>query len=563
MRKTLAKAGILGLLLLLLVPVNNAEARWNLGSHRETKVEPQAVSGPPDHKAKILFIPHDNRPTSCEQTAAVVQELGYDVIMPDKKLLGGLTTRGDTEELWKWTKENAKDAEVAVIATDSLVYGGLVTSRVHEIPRDTLRERANRLHELREMHPSLKIYAFTSLMRTPRSGAASGGEDPDYYFTYGTKIFRYTALMDKAEVEGLSEEERQELAQLTQEIPAPVLKDWLGRRQHNLEATKMMIDDARAGKIDYLLIGKDDNASLSQTHREDRWLREYSKNIPDSRFHIVAGIDEFAMLLMTRAVNQWEQIVPKVAIRYNIGKGGDTIPTYSDERIAATLRTELEVSGGQLVDAPGLADFTLLVNTTPEGITGEANHVREWEPAPLNNWKNRPGTYAFLEQVQTLIRKGCAVGIADIAFSNGSDNVLMYHLKSRNLLFKLKSYSGWNTGTNSLGFALGQGMLASRLPQEKANELLMIRYLDDWAYQANVRTAVAHKIERLGNPMVYLYLGEYELEMEEDSTRLLRQFCRDHLPEFKHVDDLHVTFPWHRMFIASIRYDGMFDFKHS
>ena len=139
----------------------------------------------------------------------------------------------------------------------------------------------------------------------------------------------------------------------------------------------------------------------------------------------------------------------------------------------------------------------------------------------------------------------------------------MYHLKANKLLFKLKSYSGWNTGTNSLGFALGQGILASRLPQEKANELLMTRYLDDWAYQANVRTAMAHKIERLGNPMVYLYLGEYEPEMEADSTRLLRQFCRDHLPEFKQVDSLHVTFPWHRMFIASIRYDGMFDFKHS
>ena len=157
MRKTLAKAGVLGLLILVLLPMTVGEARWNIGRHRQQKVEQQAPPGPPDHKATILVIPHDNRPTSCEQTAAVVQELGYDVIMPDKKLLGGLTTKGDTEELWKWTKENAKNAEVAVIATDSLVYGGLVTSRVQESPRAELKERANRLHELRALHPSLKI----------------------------------------------------------------------------------------------------------------------------------------------------------------------------------------------------------------------------------------------------------------------------------------------------------------------------------------------------------------------------------------------------------------------
>ena len=39
-------------------------------------------------KGKIVFIPHDDRPTSGEQTAAVVRKLGYEVAMPDKSLLG-------------------------------------------------------------------------------------------------------------------------------------------------------------------------------------------------------------------------------------------------------------------------------------------------------------------------------------------------------------------------------------------------------------------------------------------------------------------------------------------
>ena len=50
-------------------------------------------------KGKILFIPHDNRPTSCEQTAAVVRKLGYEVVMPDKTLLGGLGALRTAESL--------------------------------------------------------------------------------------------------------------------------------------------------------------------------------------------------------------------------------------------------------------------------------------------------------------------------------------------------------------------------------------------------------------------------------------------------------------------------------
>ena len=38
-----------------------------------------------------------------------------------------------------------------------------------------------------------------------------------------------------------------------------------------------------------------------------------------------------------------------------------------------------------------------------------------------------------------------------------------------------------------IGFALGQGLLAKSMDAADRQSLLTVRYLDDWAYQANVR----------------------------------------------------------------------------
>ena len=91
MRMFFARAGIFGLLMLLLLPAGLAGAR-----QQSPQQQSRTVS-----KGTILFVPQDNRPTSCEQTADTVRKLGYEVVMPDKELLGGLHESGDTEKLWQ------------------------------------------------------------------------------------------------------------------------------------------------------------------------------------------------------------------------------------------------------------------------------------------------------------------------------------------------------------------------------------------------------------------------------------------------------------------------------
>ena len=234
-------------------------------SQKEASAGTQAAQG----KGTILFVPHDDRPTSREQSAEAVEKLGYTVLMPPKEMLGGIE-EGKPDELWQWAASQAVRADAAVVSTDSIIYGGLVASRKHELSEEELAERVGRIESLKKLNPKMKVYAFGSLMRTPSSGPASGGEEPSYYLTYGSQIFRKSGLLDKKDASGLTPAEQQELQSLTNDVPAGVWDDSMGRREKNFAVDEKLIDLARQGRLDYFVLGKDDNAPLSATHFESR-----------------------------------------------------------------------------------------------------------------------------------------------------------------------------------------------------------------------------------------------------------------------------------------------------
>ena len=515
-----------------------AEAR---APHKATQTK--ALHG----KGTILFVPQDDRPTSREQSADAVEKLGYTVLMPPKDLLGGLAA-GQPDALWQWAEAQATQADAAVVSTDSIIYGGLVASRKHELSEEELAERVDRVAQLKRLNPNMKIYAFGSLMRTPASGPASGGEEPDYYMTYGEQIFRKSGLLDKQEMRGLTYSEKQELTALRDTIPAGVWDDWMGRREKNFAVTEKLIDFARQGTLDVFVLGKDDNAPLSATHQESRKLAQSSADVPQTRFQMLAGIDEFGMLLLARAVNDFSHTVPLVNIEYNWGVGGAMVPDYSDETIAHSIKADLLIAGAVAVPDPAKADLVLLVNTPPDGHMGYGN-------LPDNDGASGSDRFdpkSFAAFAQGFVDAGQRVVIADITRTNGADNALMNALRDRALLFRLYGYAGWNTATNSVGFALGQGMLNVRLPDAAVDRLLLDRYLDDWGYQSNVRTQVTEQLSWLQDTNVYLNLGRYEAATQLRVTRLLRQFAAENLPPIPGVDHLEFTFPWHRMFIGGI-----------
>lgn len=503
-----------------------------------------------------MFIPHDNRPISDVETADTIRQLGYKVVVPPDELLGSKSNLGDSDKLWQWLEDNTtvphkKDKKppykplpgikAVVLSGDALIYGSLVGSRKHNFSQEELLERVKKFQEFKDSHPKVPMYVFSSIMRTPRTGEASGTEEPGYYFSYGTDIFRYTALKDKEEVEGLTKREKKEMKFLTEFLPQEAIDDWMSRRSKNLAVNKAMIDLAKTGTFSYFCLGRDDNAPYSQTHRESRWLNEYGRELGKTRFNNMAGIDEFGMLLLTRAVNDLESVMPFVYVRYNMGEGARVVPSYSDEAIDKTVRSHVIMASGVYVTTPSRADLVLLVNTNPNGETYEANDASNTE-------KSRFSTRYFINMLEEELAEGRPVGIADIAYANGSDNALMAALRDKDLLFRLQAYSGWNTPTNSTGFVLGQGMLMPRMSDESRKRLLYTRYLDDWGYQANVRQNLSATLGYFKGRGDGGNLNEKRARTEASATLRMQTFARWNLPNFVDVKQIKVTMPWNRLF---------------
>ena len=498
---------------------------------------------------KIVFIPHDSRPISSKQTADVVQRTGYEVVVPPTELLGSREDWGHPEELWTWVEQNLAQPGVkaAVISSDAMIYGSLVGSRKHAYTRSQVLARAQRFDALQRSHPKVPLYVFGSIMRTPRTGEASGHEEPEYYRRYGADIFRYTVLRDKDEVEGLTRRERKEYDFLGRLIPKEALSDWMGRRETNYAVNEYLIELMRThNTFRYLTLGRDDNAPFSQTHLESRHLTEAGADLGKARFQTMAGIDEIALLMLTRAVNEQRREIPFVFVGYNWGSGPDTVPAYSDEKISTSISDAVLAAGGMMVRAPEKAEVVLAVNTNPDGRTYEAN-------APLNDGAQREGTMYFADTVADYVAKGYPVAIADIAFANGADNALMAELQRRGLLYKIHAYAGWNTPTNSSGFALGEGMLVQHMDGDAVDHLLTTRYLDDWAYQANVRNIIARQLTWLRGDGFYGSLGSKMDAVAMRSTRMMNRFIEENLPPIAEIDTVTVTFPWNRMFESDIQ----------
>ena len=500
------------------------------------------------HAETILFIPHDNRPVSSQQPAEVILQLpNYEILSPPEELL----TRPD--ELWQWLNENAFVADAAVVSSDALLYGGLIPSRSHKISQETLLVRVENFKNLREKNPSLHLYLFGSLMRTPKFGTPGDIEEPDYYGQYGGDIFQYTRLLDKRDNSKLTGKEKAQLEAYEKNLPADILSDWFARREKNLSATKKLIDFTNEGLIDYFIIGRDDNAPLSQTHRENLQLLAYMEQlgVDKTKAQSHAGIDEYAMLLLTRAVNDLSITLPFVNVQFNRGVGEKTIPDFSDEHLGDSIRDEIIIAGGMFVNNPKRADFVLLVNTDPKGKTFEFHNSLPPQKLTRREEKYfRRNAKYFSTLVEDAINKNLPVGVADVICANGADNFLMDQLRDKNLLFKLQSYGGWNTATNASGFALGTGILAKKMSRESRDRLLARRFLDDWAYQANVRTQIAEELSKLPDGLqIYLHLSEHETEITARENQLMQEFAKKNFPQWTNFT---LSNPWHRMFECRI-----------
>ena len=311
----------------------------------------------------------------------------------------------------------------------------------------------------------------------------------------------------------------------------------------NLKINAEIIELAKKGTFDYAIIGRDDSASYSQAHHEWRLLKTVAANLPASVFESFPGADQLGMVLIARAYNDLTGQIPFIKVDYAHGSGGATIPLYEDQPLQATIAAHVLAAGGIVLDNPQSPDLILAVNTPKDSITYEAD-------SPKNHQLNSSfASHELIATIQSALTAGHPVAVADVAYANGADNAFMQQMFEKKLLAKISAYSGWNTASNTVGYAIGQGMLASSVNQRNRRQALVIRYLEDWAYQANIRSELQRELIATNTNLQYLNgrtaITTREIEGKE------RAFAGKYL--WISPEKVKVTFPWNRTFEIEVK----------
>ena len=484
----------------------------------------------------ILYVPQDDRPVDYEYTVSTAEAAGYQVLTPPAQYLSGMNFHGSPDKLMAWVNANAGKADAMVLSIDSLVYGGLVDSRKHNLPMETLTARLEKVEALHKSHKNVPIYVFSTVMRSPWAGGK--GVEPDYYLTMGSDIYQLASLQAKMDEEGLNPQERNDWFAIMRRVPMEYLQDWYNRRRKNMSINYRLIDDARKGVFTYYSLGHDDNSVSTQSSLESKYLKMAGTGIPKTVFGSFPGADQLGLLLTTRASNDFNNYHPKITVIYPLGGGEKTVPRYDGQAIGKTIASHVEAIGGTMVDNER-PDLLLAVNTP---LTTSTTESANFENFPIMLQSTRD----FLTQIEKAVNLDIPVSIVDMAFSNGSDNTLVYGLYQDKMMYRLAAYNGWNTASNSVGYGIAQGVLSKYMTADAHRDMLTTQYLDNWAYQANVRDYIYRMQQKLEAGVVTQYYPTLNEELQSRTKEQLQRYASTYLGiDPKTVD---VTLPWQRLF---------------
>lgn len=448
---------------------------------------------------KIAFIPIDNRPvcyTLAEQIVAIDKNL--EIVLPPREMLGDLTKIADTKGIINWIKQ-LKNIDKIIVSLDTIAYGGLVPSRRSTDSVDTIKARIEELKSVLRVK-NAEVYAFSSIMRISNNNFNE--EEKEYWSQYGKEIFKYSYEYHKNGIANTN-------------VPKEVLEDYLDTRKRNFEINKIYVEWAQENFFDTLVFSKDDCA-------------EYGLNVAEAKVlgvHIAAkkcdayiktGADEIPLSLLSRAIAEERNV--KIAPIFTNPDATDKISKYEDVSVFDSVKGQIELAGAFVSDVQN-ADIVLLVN----------------------NFKNEQGELVMGVDVEEfggeLELPDKPFLIADIVNANGSDNNFVQKFLSNEIDWnKFLGYAGWNTTGNTLGSALCCAIikfLAQTPDIESFKKVQAVRFLDDWAYQANVRKALKEQIQELSVSELQRLMSYFENLIKE---------------KFETDIEIEYSYPWNRFF---------------
>jgi len=486
-------------------------------------------------KLKTLLLPLDERPCNYQFPLMLGQSSSdIDLALPDMSILGDKKTPGDIAKIKAFLLDNLQGCQSAVLSIDTLVYGGLIPSRLHHLSKEEALARIEVLKELKKTKPDLKIYAFNCIMRTPQYNSAD--EEPDYYADYGIALFRRKYLLDYKERHGLDEVQTAELSAIN--IPEEIIEDYESRRDLNTFINLTVVDYLEEGIIDFLVVPQDDSSPYGYTAISQKQVIDAIANKGlEFKAMVYPGADEVALSLLTRAYNEFKDIEPSFFPIYSSTLGPSIIPLYEDRPMFESLKAHVRVCRAKLAHSVEQADFVLAINSPGKTVQDTYDEAFDITYTSFRHLID------FSYQIRDFVNQGRKVVVCDSAFCNGGDFQFIRYLDRLGVLDKLTSYAGWNTNCNTLGTALSQACVGDSIHN------LLYRIIEDVCYQADVRHDISNNDlwETFGieNEVIEPQLSKIEQHV---CQRLQKCYETLEISKGHPVTIKSIRLPWKRMF---------------
>ncbi|GGA79500.1 DUF4127 family protein [Ornithinibacillus halotolerans] len=496
---------------------------------------------------RIALIPVDARPVTYDLPKDLAKFAGWEVLLPPKADLGFLKEPADLEKLNRWIDEVLPEVEGFVVSVDMLLYGGLVPSRVNTDEEKILHARLEKLREVKKLYPDVKIMAFSSTMRL--SNSYVNQEEKDYWDQYGKEIWQYSYHAHRFEKHG-EQADQAIIEKMKKAIPSAILEDYLATRKKNFSINLSLINEVEQGLVDLLIFPQDDTSEygLNIKEQEELVAQTTERGLLDS-IYVYPGADEVSSMLVARMIFALEaEEVPTFYPVFSGLKGALSTAMYEDRTIQESVKGQIYAFGSHTVETPGEADIILGVNVPGQkqgdmalqlyldGVNTNDRNIGEWT-----------------RKLRYYHKKEKRIAIADVAYANGADPVMIAHLLGEFDLQELDGFAAWNTAGNTLGTVVAQAallFLAEKKGLDVQKEKIRqfgIRYLDDYIYQSIVRKKIR---EEIGN--------------EEEYDGLLAEVTKVFLKEAEEAmkkqgipgEITNVYLPWNRTFEIGVELEG-------
>ena len=488
---------------------------------------------------KIVYIPLDERPCNYDFPKSIFTSSHYSVIVPPLSIMGDKKTPADHEALETFILEESKEADGLVIALDTLIYGGIVPSRLHYLEASILKERLLFLKKIKQSHPHLPIFAFQLIMRCPQNN--SSDEEPEYYKHAGRNIYLQGYFQNKQQLGLLSSDE--EKIWKTIAIEEDYLNDFLNRRSLNKQINIFTLDLVEQGLIDFLVVPQDDASEYGYTAMDQVDIRTVIREKQLMlKAYMYPGADEVGCILMSRMINHLENKKPAVFVKYPSPTTPMVIPCLEDRYVDVTIKYHVACAGGITVPSLNDADIVLLPFLGATKMISHPNNEASLDVDVMCNFVE------MMEFAEYAIQKGYPVAVADLVYLNGGSLDILNFLESKGLTMRVAAYAGWNTSSNALGTVIAQAIQFWYQGFTKTHQTFLIkRYVEDVGYCGIVRGNITKQLPKY--QMDYFNVKEKSGIAADLVNKELRSFIEEYLPSISDQFALkNVNLPWRRMF---------------